>query len=69
MWDGGTVRERRESRVRLHREPDTGAASETEVADTTEVQVIRVLGDAPPAGTRLVADWGDGRAVVAVLAG
>ena len=61
--------ERRDSRIRVRRESESDAAARSEVPDTAEVQVIRVLGDTPRARTRLAADWGDGRAVVAVLAG
>lgn len=69
MWDGDRMLERRDSRIRLRRESESDAAARSEIPDTAEVQVIRVLGDTPRARTRLAADWGDGRAVVAVLAG
>jgi hypothetical protein len=71
LWDGPVLVNRFESKVRVHREPGSGrsALPGSTGADWNEgqVEIVRDVGAEPAGDVQLIAEWGEGRAVVAVL--
>lgn len=73
LWDGDTLLGRREPTVRVYAEAGSpGAAPSAGVAvvaaDGIELRLARVIGTELNGGRQLVAEWADGRGVVAALA-
>jgi hypothetical protein len=71
LWDGPVLVNRFESPVRLHREPRSGRtplpASTGADRNRARVEICRDIGGDPAGDVQLIAEWGEGRAVVAVL--
>lgn len=67
VWEDGRVTEHRSQQVLLSREPGEGDGG-TGSARDGRVLIRRVLDGEPEGGPRLLARWGDQRAVVAALA-
>ena len=72
LWDGDTLVGRREPTARVHPEPGrAGATASTGVAvvevDGIELWLARVIGSELNGERQLVAEWANGRGVVAAL--
>jgi hypothetical protein len=68
VWDGATLVERQDSTVRVRSEPGAHVPGSTMTdGGPAQVQISRALGADLVGDVQLIAEWGDGRAVVAAL--